>query len=235
MLSRTGDSIIGKILRWHAARTDDFVPPLVRGMGRYRGSEHARDRILNDAELARVWKAAESAGAFGRLTRFLLLTGARRDEGAYLRWDELNDGVWTLPASRNKVGRELVRPLSKAARTIIAECPQIEGCPFVFSANGRTGLNGLSHHKRKFDAASGTGGWVIHDLRRCARSLLSRAGVPSDHAERCLGHVIGGVRGVYDRHKFVAEMERAYELLAQLIGQIISPPPEGKVVHMKRG
>jgi hypothetical protein len=24
---------------------------------------------------------------------------------------------------------------------------------------------------------------------------MSRAGVPSDHAERCLGHVIGGVRG----------------------------------------
>jgi hypothetical protein len=31
------------------------------------------------------------------------------------------------------------------------------------------------------------------------------AGVPSDHAEGCLGPVIGGVRGVYDRHEFSRE------------------------------
>jgi hypothetical protein len=36
---------------------------------------------------------------------------------------------------------------------------------------------------------------VIHDQRRTVRSLMSRTGVPSDYAERCLGHVIGGVRG----------------------------------------
>jgi hypothetical protein len=47
--------------------------------------------------------------------------------------------------------------------------------------------------------------WVIHDLRRTARSLTSRAGVPSYHADRCLGHVIGDVRGVYDRHGFSGE------------------------------
>jgi hypothetical protein len=44
--------------------------------------------------------------------------------------------------------------------------------------------------------------WVIHDLRRTAWSLMSRAGVASDHAARCLGHIIGGVRGVCDRHDF---------------------------------
>jgi integrase len=167
--------------------------------------------------------------------RFLLLTGARRDEGTYLRWQELSNGAWTLPAIRNKTGRELVRPLSKAAQDIIAECPRIEGCEFVFSLNGRTAIGGLSRFKRKLDEASGTSNWTIHDLRRSARSLMSRANVPSDHAERALGHVIGGVRGVYDRHKFVAEMERAYEALAQLVERIVNPPPEGKVIEMKRG
>jgi hypothetical protein len=42
--------------------------------------------------------------------------------------------------------------------------------------------------------------WTLHDLRRTARSLMSGACIASDHAERCLGHVIGGVRGTYDRH-----------------------------------
>src|SRR5262249_38104308 len=31
--------------------------------------------------------------------------------------------------------------------------------------------------------------WTLHDLRRTARSLMSRAGVPTDNAERCLGRV----------------------------------------------
>ena len=66
-------------------------------------------------------------------------------------------------------------------------------------------------------------GWTLHDLRRTARSLMSRAGIPSDHAERCLGHVIGGVRGVYDRHEFHAEKKRAYEALAAQIDRIVNP------------
>ena len=31
--------------------------------------------------------------------------------------------------------------------------------------------------------------WTVHDLRRTARTLMSRAGVLADHAERVLGHV----------------------------------------------
>jgi hypothetical protein len=31
---------------------------------------------------------------------------------------------------------------------------------------------------------------------------MSRAGVPADDAERCLGHVIGGMQGINDRHAF---------------------------------
>jgi integrase len=216
-------AIVGKIMRWHATRTDDFVPPVVAGMRRIKASERARDRILSDAELVRVWRAAEAAGVYGRLMRFLLLTAARRNEAVYLRWDELSNGTWTLPSGRNKVGRELVRPLSKAAQEIIAECPRIEGCEFVFSVSGRTALGSPGRLKRKLDEASGTSGWVVHDLRRTARSLMSRAGVPSDHAEQCLGHVIGGVRGTYDRHKFVVEMERAYEALAALVERIVNP------------
>ena len=62
---------------------------------------------------------------------------------------------------------------------------------------------------------------ALHDLRRTARSLMSRAGVDTDHAERCLGHVISGVRGVYDRHEYLAEKSQAFEALAALIDNII--------------
>jgi hypothetical protein len=52
---------------------------------------------------------------------------------------------------------------------------------------------------------------------------MSRAGVNADIAERCLGHVVGGVRGVYDRHQYRDEMAHAYEALAAQIDRIINP------------
>jgi len=62
---------------------------------------------------------------------------------------------------------------------------------------------------------------------------MSRAGVPSDHAERCLGHVVGGVRGVYDRHRYNEEMRQAYEALAALIARIVDP--QQNVVSIRAG
>jgi hypothetical protein len=48
--------------------------------------------------------------------------------------------------------------------------------------------------------------------------------VPSDHAARCLAHVIGGIRGIYDRHEFYSEKKAAFEALAGLIERIVQPP-----------
>ena len=76
--------------------------------------------------------------------------------------------------------------------------------------------------------------WVIHDLRRTARSLMSRAKVNVDVAERCLAHVIGGVRGTYDRHSFYDEKRDAFERLAALVERIVNPPT-AKVVALRAG
>jgi hypothetical protein len=67
--------------------------------------------------------------------------------------------------------------------------------------------------------------WVIHDLRRTARSLLSRAGVRPDISERVLGHVIRGVEGVYDRHGYDDEKADALNRLARLIETIVIRRP----------
>jgi hypothetical protein len=55
-----------------------------------------------------------------------------------------------------------------------------------------------------------------------ARSLMSRAKVPADHAERCLGHVMGGVRGTYDRYEYLEEKRDAFEKPATVIGNILA-------------
>jgi integrase len=150
-----------------------------------------------------------------------------------MRWSEVESREWVIPAARYKTKLDHVIPLSKMAQAIIAAIIEGHGeDEFVFSANGRQAIGGLGRHKRAIDEASGVSGWVIHDLRRTARSLLSRAGVPTDHAERCLGHVIGGVRGVYDRHEYYDEKAIAFEALAAQVQRIIDPQPN--VVEMKR-
>jgi hypothetical protein len=64
---------------------------------------------------------------------------------------------------------------------------------------------------------------------------MSRAGVDADIAERCLGHVIGGVRGVYDRHSFLEEKRIAFEKLAALIEGIVNPQENVVPLHKASG
>ena len=217
-----------KVMNWHAARSDDFRSPIVRGMSRTKPKERARERTLSVEELRVVWRAASGQGVFDRFVRFLLLTGARRNEAAEMAWAEIDGGNWTLPAARNKTKFDLVRPLSKAAIDLLpAKCGA-----FVFSTDGVAPISGFSKFKLAFDKAVSADGealpnWTLHDLRRTARSLMSRAEVPPDHAERCLGHVIPGVRGTYDRHGYHAEKAKAFEALAGLVDRIVNPSDNG--------
>jgi integrase len=228
-------AFVRRMMSWHAARSDDFRSPVVRGMGRINSKETARSRTLSDDELRRLWRAAEETeGPYGRLVQFLLLTGARRNEAAQMRWAELNGADWLLPPQRNKTKVPLLRPLSKAAMETIGKLPRINDT-FVFASGAGAAFAGFSKAKTLLDQKSGVTGWRVHDLRRTARTLLSRAGVRSEDAERCLGHVLGGIEGVYNKHSYHTQMQKSFEALAATIEKIISPPPEGKVIEMKRG
>ena len=222
-------ALIRRILNWHATRADNFVPPIVKGMARTKTKERARSRILNDSEIRQIWNT-DQAGAFPALVRFLLLTGARRAEAARMQWEEIDGVNWTLPASRNKTKQDLVRPLSAAALALIKGQPN--DCPFVFS-KGRKAFSSFAYDKVAFDAATGISDWRLHDLRRTARSLLSRAGIDADIGERCLGHALPGVRGIYDRHDYQREMKGAYDALAVLIERIANPS-KGNVTPLRK-
>jgi len=218
---------ISKICNWHAARSDDFKSPIVRGMARETVAERARERTLTDLELAAIWRAAKAdEHPYGALIRLLLLTAARRSEIADMEWKEIDGCDWTLPSARNKVKCDLLRPLSTAALSVLKELPQVVGIPYVLSCNRRP-INDFHRLKAKLDADSGVSNWVLHDLRRTARSLMSRAGVSADIAERCLGHLMPGVRGTYDRYSYYAEKKDAYDKLAELIMRIVTPVAEG--------
>jgi integrase len=217
-------AILSRVFHWHEGRSE-FVSPITRAVARRKTiKESARSRVLSDDELRRVWQtAAKASGPFPAIVQFLLFTAARRAEVSEMQWSELDGTDWVLPAGRHKAKFDVVRPLSKAALDIVNAQPKIADSPFVFTTNGRVPFRGFTRSKANFDKACGVTGWCLHDLRRTSRSLMSRAGVISDHAERCLGHAITGVRGVYDRHEFHSEKRHAFEALAAQIGRIVNP------------
>jgi integrase len=188
---------------------------------------------LTDDELRRVWGAANDMGApFGQLVKFLLLTATRRNEAARMVRSEVDGDDWTIPARRYKTGLDHVVPLSAKARALLDEMPRLSD--YVFTIDGRFPLSDFSRGKRKLDKLSGVTEFRLHDLRRQARTLLGRAGVNGEIGERCLGHVPGGIRGVYDRFEYRDQKAYAFEQLAALIDRIVNPPEGDNVVPLRK-
>ena len=237
-------AIVRGVMNWRAARTDDYTAPTIGGMRRTTPAERARTRKLSDDEIRAVWTAAEGDGAFGAFVRLLLLTAQRRDKVASMRWPDISpDGVWTIPGEAREKGHGGALNLPETALAIIRAQPMIGASPYVFagrSAKGRehASLSGFGKRKRAFDAKVAAilpdmPQWQLHDLRRTARSLMSRAGVPSEHAERVLGHVRPGIEGVYDRHEYFAEKGHALAKQAALVDTIVKPRT-AEIVPLKR-
>jgi integrase len=166
-----------------------------------------------------------------------------------MRGEVSPNGDWLISAERMKAKQEHLIPLSPAARAIVDGMPKLG--PYVFTTAGRCPMRNFGKVKAGLDAAMlaemrkgaqqrgeapakiTLDPWVIHDLRRTARSLMSRAKINADIAERCLAHVMGGVRGTYDRHSYYDEKRAAFEALAQQVDSIITPP-SGNVLPMRR-
>ena len=160
---------------------------------------------------------------FARLVQLIMLTATRRNEAARLRREELSGDEWIIPAARYKGRQDMLVPLTPAAMAVLGKVPVLrQGKGYVFTTDGDRALGGFSKFKRDFDRRCGVTDWTLHDLRRTARSLMSRAGVSPDHAERALGHVLPGIRGVYDVHEYRDEKRRAFEALAGQIERILN-------------
>jgi integrase len=193
-------------------------------------AERSRDRVLTNAEIKTAWAAFEAAGwPFGFLAQFLLLTAARRDEGAQATWAEINldNRVWTIPAARVKNSQEHSIPLSEPAAELLCKLPRIDGRPgFVFTTTGKSAVSGFSRAKRLFDelAAADTGEalppWRLHDLRRTAASSMTALGIAPHVVDAVLNHKSGAIKGVsavYMRYSYAAEKREALDKWADFL------------------
>jgi len=234
-------AFVRKAFNWYAIRDDQFIAPVVRGMGRIKPKDRARTRVLSDEEIRIIWPELGQSGTFGAFVKMLLLSAQRRDEVAHMSHKEIGeDGIWTIPAERYKTKRPNHVPLSKAALGVIEAQPKIDGCNYIFASRAGTPFSGFGKSKARLDKAvlaamktqakkgakvEPLPNWTLHDLRRTAKTLMVRASVRPDISERVLGHVIAGVEGTYDRHSYADEKRDALEKLAAMIERILNPLP----------
>lgn len=221
MSARNAFRVARQVFRWALQR--DLIPhnPIAGLISPVRDTR--RERVLSDDELRALWKAWAEPSPYNAAAKVMLLTGQRVQEVARMRRGELAaDRTWVIPSERYKTHIPHVVPLSKPVLAIIAAQPAVEGSDLVFTLSGKP-LNGWSNAKEIFDRESGVTGWQLRDLRRTARTLMTRHGVDYFVAERVIGHVIGGVGGIYDRYGYLAEKRAALDTLAKAVAAIVRP------------
>jgi integrase len=200
--------------------------------------EIARDRVLDDTELAQVILAARKIGGpYGCIVELLALTGQRRQEVAGLRREELDlaQRIWTVPKARTKNAKAHIVHLSNQALAVLKRADQRE--PLVFSPLGTKIFQNFTHAKRLLDQLSGVTGWRLHDLRRTCVSGMARLGVAPHVADKILNHqtgTISGVAAVYQRHDFLAERQAALDRWGTHVGQLVGGLSHDERIALKR-
>jgi integrase len=195
-----------------------------------------RERVLDDDELAQVWKACGD-DAFGKVIRLLILTGARRAEVGGMRWSELDleRGTWVIPAERVKNGRQHTLPLTSLAISIIESVPRRVGRDHLFGTRSDGGLSHW-HAKAELDQRVTIKPWRVHDLRRTLATRLCDLGVAPHVVEQILNHQSGhraGIVGVYNKSVYANEVRAAMALWCDHIRTLVDSG-ERKVVPMQR-
>ncbi len=244
-------AVLSGVFNWFIARTKkkDYVSPIVRGMRRTRPKERARDRVLKDDELRLLWPIFGRTGTLGAIMKVALLTAQRRAKVLSMKWEDISaDGVWTIPREEREKDNPGFLELSEAALAIIRAQPRVQGNPYVFATSGKGHFDNYDRAKKRIDRetlkvlretdseAQPLPHWQLHDLRRTARTLMTRARVEGDVGERVLGHAITGIRAIYEIHDPREQdtrrmMAEALEKLAALVGRIVSPA-DGNVVDL---
>jgi integrase len=205
--------------------------------------ETPRERVLTDAELSLVWRAAGETGfPWGPLVQMLALTGQRLREVGGLTWREIDAGraLWILPSARAKNRKEHTVPLSPAVLALISDLPRFKGSPYLLGATAAP--KGFAKAKVRLDTAiARINGdepippWRFHDIRRSVATNLQKLGVRLEVTEAVLGHVGGsraGVVGIYQRHDWAAEKRDALTAWARALDAIVTGETASNVLEL---
>lgn len=222
----------------------------LRSKGKKLGGEHvgASKRVLTEQEVGQIvnWLPNFSKLVQDALTLYLW-TGTRGAELMAIEKSEITEeptGLWwTVPKAKTKNARhatatDLRVPLiGRAKAVVLRRMAQTER--FLFASSGRLGYTeqktisvavyyhqpySLTYPDSERPRLPVTH-WAPHDLRRTVRTLLASMGCPGEVGESVLGHMLPGVVGVYNRHRYDAERLEWLTRLAERLEQLATEFP----------
>lgn len=180
-------------MRWCAAKPE-YRALIDRDAGKAAAivealpSNTRRTDALEVAQVAGWWAGVEQLNncTASVYLRALLLTGARREEIAALKWADV-DFQWFKLTLADKVDATRVIPLSKYLAQQLATLPRIN--EFVFASTGKAGriADTRASHSKALKSA-GIESLTIHGLRRSFSLLGEAAGAPAGAIAQVMGH-----------------------------------------------
>ncbi len=207
---------------------------------------------LDWREVGDFWSALAKVDGMGAAAlRFAILSAARSGEARAANWSEidLQAGVWTVPGSRMKAGKEHRVPLSPAALDLLRAVPRFDDCDLVFPGAKRGPLSDVTLLAviRRMHAASIAAegeGWIDrrqgkvatpHGIARSTfRDWAAEAtAYPGEMAELALAHAVGNkVEAAYRRGDM---FEKRRRMMADWAAFLATPSAKPGTVHPIRG
>jgi hypothetical protein len=156
---------------------------------------------------------------------------------------------------KNAEGRAI--PLSAPALSVLVGLPEIDPAEdengarrvrYLLSLNGRAPYSNFGWAKANLDRhilearwevdpeAKAMEPWRLHDIRRTGAAGLQQLGFRLEVIEATLGHISGsraGVAGVYQRHRFAAEVRQALDAWGRHVDVLVSGESDN-VIAMAR-
>lgn len=197
----------------------------------------SRDRALSPDEIRVFLKSAFESNIrrqFKIGLHLILLTMVRKSELLLARWEHVNleHAEWHIPAEHSKTGKPHIVFLSRQSIALFNELQTLAGgselvLPGRGSLNKPFAHNAINSALKVALQGQEIPSFTVHDLRRTASTLLHENGWASDVVEKALNHVIGGVRGVYNRAEYAPQRREMLQFWADYTDQLLS---NGQVV-----
>lgn len=156
------------------------------------GPEVQRNRFLAEWEAENLVRAihVDENRTAARSILLLLLTGARRNEVTFARWEYIDWKNKTLLVPKSKSGRARVIALNQSAIALLTATPRVEGNPYIFPSEvtGKPSAS-LFFPWDRIRQRAGLDDVRLHDLRHSFASFLVNRGVSLYVVQGLLGHL----------------------------------------------
>lgn len=201
----------------------------VQGIPTYKNGNTKRDRFYSKKEIKELWKFFEMRKEPTQsVLKMLLITGQRKTETTRMKWSDLNDGIWTIPAelAKNKEPHEV--PLSEMALEIIDKMHEKNGdSDYVFKSPQKENepISWLTRARVFIQDNSKVPDFRPHDLRRTVATYMAKLKVDRTVLGKILNHKgLAGdtqVTAIYDRHSYTDEKRQALDQWSNYLKEII--------------